>query len=408
MESVLNHGVSSCEYPPDIQPVVQNQNIGLFSVGQAAGHAIDSGAFRGCEAGHAKDGRQICGRRVFHPANHVIHSHDGAGEAAGSGPADLTVARKRGACVSISEDIITGWHIESAIAVGHEAQSFGTFHAESEFEQFRGQMVSVSNDFRAHVRIHQDEFGHAALHRGAKTLTKRRYGAHCTPEMIDMAHACIEGCLHFVPAGIGMTAGDQAAMSASKAIEICGPGKFRSARGDLNHFRGEVGGEVIGVRSSALRPVMTTGFVFGEVRAVEVDARDGCAQFRTSDDFCSCQSTRSDHLQKGLVASCGGRGEEGGCAVIQMRSAHGQNIFYGSIHKIGTSTTVNMDINKSRSDVPPLGIDHKCAWRERFSLGDLSDLTSHPDNHSVFDQCVRKNDGTVDNGRACETGWHGA
>ena len=121
MESVLDHGVTLREHLLDIQPVVQDQDIRLFAGCKAARDVIDPCSFRGSEAGHTKRGGQICGRRVFHMANHVIHSPHGAGEAACSGPADLTVAAKHCACVSIPEDIVTGWHIKSAIAVGDEA-----------------------------------------------------------------------------------------------------------------------------------------------------------------------------------------------------------------------------------------------------------------------------------------------
>jgi hypothetical protein len=151
---------------------------------------------------------------------------------------------------------------------------------------------------------------------------------------------------------------------------------------------------------------MTTGFVFGKERAIEMDTSDGCAQFRVSGDFRFREPTRFNHVQEILVSSCGGSGEDRGCAVIEMGPAHGQNIRDGGIHKIGTGTSVNVDIDEPRGNETALSVDDYRSPRDTFSFGNLCDLIFDPDNHSIFDQGIRKNHGAVHNGEVCRTGWH--
>lgn len=85
-------------------------------------------------------------------------------------------------------------------------------------------MASVCNDFSAHLRIHENELSHAALHGNIEPLAHGWDGTHGAPKVIHMPHACVKGSLHFRPTRIGMAACYQTAMFPSDAIELVAAG----------------------------------------------------------------------------------------------------------------------------------------------------------------------------------------
>ena len=314
--------------------MIEDQEVGLFSRRQATGDFAEAAAFRGCQAGHPKAVGQIGGRVLRHVADHVIHAFDGAGKATGGCPADVSIADKGCAGLSIAEDVVAGRQIQCAIAVGHEAQAVGAFHAKGEFEEFGGEVAAIGNHFGAHVSVHQDEFGHAALHGGTETLAQRRHGAHGAPEVIHVSHSGFEGGLHFRPAGIGMTAGDEAASSSGCAIEIGSAREFCSAGGDTYEAGREPGGEIIVSGRSAGSFIVAARLVLGEVGTIQVHAGNSGTEPGVTEDLSASCAAGLQHLLNVVVAAGGGCGKQCGGAVIQMSATGGEDIGNGGIHEI--------------------------------------------------------------------------
>jgi len=314
--------------------VIEDQEVGQFSRRQATGDFAEAAAFCGCEAGHPKAVGQIGGRVLRHVADHVIHAFDGACEATGGCPADISVAVKRRPGIPISEDVVAWWQVECAIAVCHEAQAVGAFHAKGEFQEFGGEVAAIGNHFGAHVSVHQDEFGHAALHGGTETLAQRRHGAHSAPEVIHVSHSGFEGGLHFRPAGIGMTAGDEAASSSGCAVEIGGAREFRSAGRDAYEAGREPGSEIIVSGRSAGRFIVAARLVLGEVGTIQMHAGNGSTESGVATDLSACGAAGLQHLLNVVVAAGGGCGKQRGGTVMQMSATGGENIGNGGIHEI--------------------------------------------------------------------------
>ena len=264
----------------------------------------------------------------------MIHAFDGAGEATGGRPSDVSIAVKGCPGLSISEDVVAWWQVECAIAVRHEAQAVGAFHAKGEFEEFGGKVAAIGNHFRAHFGIHQHEFGHAALHGGTEALAQRRHGAHRAPEVIHVSHSGFERGLHFRPAGIGMAACDEAATLSGCAVEIGGPREFCSAGGDTYEAGSEPGCEIIMSGRSAGCFIVAARLVFGEVGAIQVDAGNGGTEPGVTKDLRACGAAGIQHVLNVVVAAGGGCGEQCGGTVIQMSATSGEDIGNGGIHEI--------------------------------------------------------------------------
>ena len=121
-------------------------------------------------------------------------------------------------------------------------------------------MAAVGDHLRAHLRLHENEFRHRALHRPAEPLGHARDRAHRAPEMVDVTHARLEGACHLAVTRVRVAAGDEAAPSgpprgSRPRRPVARPRSWRSRRGPSRGSRGTPPGPGrAGRRASGSRP----------------------------------------------------------------------------------------------------------------------------------------------------------
>src|SRR6185312_14345927 len=201
-------------------------------------------------------------------------AHDRAGQAIAWHKSNFTVAFNPGTVFFGAEAIRSRRHIQSSAGIGYQAEARRTFHPKCEIEQFGREMLAISNHFGGHFGVSENELLHAGLHRRTEPGTQGRNRAHGAPKMVHMANASAEGSGHFRPAGIGVPAGNQAAMLLGRVVEGFRAGKFRRAGGNPNDAEREEAAILFGKRIAPSLRRMAPYLAFGKVRPVKMDAAD--------------------------------------------------------------------------------------------------------------------------------------
>lgn len=153
----------------DLEPFVEQEQVGPFARLEASAVGGDSGPFGGSQGRHADnlpEGDLGDFRRVTHA---VVQGDDGACKSPGRAESNLARAFDPHVFFWMPKGVFARWHVQGSARIAHEAEHRRFFHLPSELEEFGCKMVSVGDDFGAHRRVSQDEFEHTALHGGSKT-----------------------------------------------------------------------------------------------------------------------------------------------------------------------------------------------------------------------------------------------
>ncbi len=271
-------------------------------------------------------------------------------------------------------------------------------------------MHAVSDDLGAHLGVGQNVFQHTALHWYAESLADRGHVAHRTPEVIDVSHAIFERGFHLVPTGIGMTAGHQTISFVRVSVKRRRSRKFRGAGRDADDAGFEVAAIFGRLGSPAHGLVVTSRLAFREVRAIKMHAGDLAARLDVPSvtDFAACRQ----HRVNLVVCAGAGCGEHGRRSVTSMGLAHRADRVLAAIHHVGTTATMNVNVDKARADVAAFGInDFRGGGNARACGSDVRDSFVSADDDRIGKQAVGQDRGAVEKakmGHKLQLGWRTA
>ena len=251
-------------------------------------------------------------------------------------------------------------------------------------------MFSICNDLRAHFRFHEDELFHAPLHRESVLFAYSRYGTHRAPEMIHMPHARFKRMGHFIPGGVGMTAGHQVTALACFPVKGFRTGKLRCTGCHLNNAQIETSHVFVRIRVAASIQGMTPHFIGCKERSVVVHSSDTCAIVDLM-IFLNREAGVEHSIQ--LVGGTGCRGwKEGGRAVSGMDAIGDTNRFSGAIHIVCIFATVHVDVDVTRSDPSILDMLHHLLLLHGTSIPwtDILNETIACDEASILENLIRE------------------
>lgn len=271
-------------------------------------------------------------------------------------------------------------------------------------------MHAVGDDLGAHLGVGQNVFQHTALHWYAESLADRGHVAHRTPEVIDVSYAIFERGFHLVPAGIGMTTGHQATSFVRVSVKRRCSGKFRCAGRDANDAGFEVAAIFGRLGSPAHGLVVTPRFAFREVGAIKMHAGDLAARLDVPSvtDF----AARRQHRVNLVVCAGAGCGEHGRRSVASMGLAHRLDRVRAAIHHVGTTATMNVNVDKARADVAAFCInDFRGSRNARACGSDVRDSFVSADDDRIGKQAVGQDRSAVEiakMGHKLQLGWRTA
>lgn len=160
---------SSVEDFLDLEPFVEQEQIGPFARLEASAVFGDSGPFGGSQGRHADDLPERDFGDFHHVTHAVVQGDDGACKSPGGAESYFARAFDPNIFFRMPKRVFAWRHVQGSARIAHEAEHRRFFHLPGELEELGCKMVSVGDDFGAHRRVSQDEFEHAALHGGSKS-----------------------------------------------------------------------------------------------------------------------------------------------------------------------------------------------------------------------------------------------
>ena len=174
-----------------------------------------------------------------------------------------------------------------------------------------------------------------------------------------MAHPAAEPRIHFIPTRIGMAPQvDKATTAARLPVEIRSPGKLRRTRCDSHDIVAEIPRRFAFGGRAALIGVVTSGFGFREVGAIEMDAANAAAVIQLP--LVTSRATSVEHRFDLGDRSRARRWEHRGGAMSRMGTGNRSHRFKIAIHDIRTAAAMNVDVNKSGANVTTTNGDRLC------------------------------------------------